>query len=218
MVHDEILPGDRIDVIQRRDETFFAPNSEADGLLMSALLGTDDLDSGYVGVQVHHPQALAQVRDLEVAASQFHWMADPGDPATMLGHSDGRTVAVEVLEPEKVLVTIERAEPQTVLPLSLTGFALGAVVGIILWRRLRRSRAFVAGALCLLPSAVLVTGQLVYSYLGLPDQVTPPALWSPYVETGTRALSLIGGTLLIMSLIGSVRRSIGRQRSADETA
>jgi len=184
----DILPGSTVTAIERHDQVFFAPNAEADGRVATTVLGTDDIDAGFVELILRHTDAR---------------------PKTI--RSGRWSVQVEAVGDQSAVVTIERAEPAGVRSFSFIGYALGTIIGVLAWLWLGRSadivarRLFLAGVLLLTPPAILVTGQLIYSYFVLPDLVTPPALWSPYGETGLRLLTLVAGLCFGMSLLRWVR-------------
>lgn len=207
------------------------PGGSTSERVWTTLVGTDDYNSGYVGVAASAPPGSA-VTVSTVAANlrTAGWHVDLTD----FGLRARQDATVVELDPDPIAGTpsdgpagllnpyleIGRAAPAEALPAAIVGWLIGATLGVLLtWfgnRRLaRRSPAIraavtamtVAGLALLVPGTVLTTGNLL-AYASYREV----AVWDGYLFWIVRGCTNLGALWLLAALILLPTRQISLPR------
>lgn len=208
--------------VERRNVLFAYEYSE--GGAAEWLVGGDDYNGGVVQLTFDVPGSQLDSEDeLEAHLKAAGWRVSRWE-SVVVAAKDGLGLNAW-MDGDGIGVEIERSEPSFVLPLAISGGLLAALLGTIIFRygaevtrsnRLRSvsSTLVVVGIVSLAPATVMTLSQIRYSYLVLPEELRPPALWSAYMEYGVRSLVVIGviAWLAALAVVTVIRlTSLGRQ-------
>ncbi|GAA1791674.1 hypothetical protein GCM10009835_06740 [Planosporangium flavigriseum] len=222
-----LVPQATVVKVDRWDHVFaYEEPGDGAGRVLVALVGNDDYNAGYVQVLLAGGDDAGTVAQMRHRLATEGWRvgASPWDdgvtarngtlsitsyPATESGSPLLRSTGSG-----RIAVEVGRDEPARVWPFTLggwvVGFVLGGALGVFTVRRLARMPRIAGtvvgivgggGLAALLPGTVLTTVDLVHSYAGLPDTVTPPAIWGAYMFFGIKALSLLGALAILVTTV-----------------
>ncbi len=235
-----VLPGQPVESIQRRDVLFgYDPPLAGLDRWLVPLLGGDDYDPGWVDVVAltsgDPTTSLSQIRDrIHAAGWQVTEIRQMGWGPRINARNDNFAAYLEITVPPDgqevaTVLSIQRAEPGPVLPLTLVGAVAGALIGWLMTCRTARNfrgrspgtRAMLTvvttiSLLLLFPATAWTILGLIGSYLANPEPFLPFAAWGAYMFILVRGLTLLGllGLLCVVggSALPKPRHAAGYQR------
>jgi hypothetical protein len=223
----EAIPAYNLVGDMRRDVLFAYeyPGESTSERVWTTVVGTDDYNSGYVGITATADPDVAMT--LSTIAGNLRtagWHVEMTDLGLRATH--GPTVvelepnsnageplqsSMGVLNPYLV---IERAAPAAALPAAILGWLIGAMIGVLMMRLgtrhlARRSPAIqaavtamtITGLILLVPATILTTGNLL-AYAAYPDV----AIWDGYLFWMVRGCANFGALWLLAALTLLVTR------------
>jgi hypothetical protein len=202
-------------VTTRYDKLFgydAAPGSTDRGML---LMGDDTYTAGYVQI-IAYPDERHGLQSAAVALRRAGWHVDPPQPgsgaATLTASTARLTLQARVRSTDnRLIVTIHRAPPRAVAPLTVIGWITGALAGWLLAaavaRRAGQQRPLVQMAMqaAVIFGLVLLTPATAAATLSLTRAVIEPASsglsppWSAYTYPILLPAAFIGAVFAIVA-------------------